>query len=98
MYFNSAKYCVNCGRGLRVKMRECPLCGTKVKNPDKRSTKYFLWSMIPVVGWAVGLILFFTLQNEYPKKADSAAKGVIAGVVSLLGLVIGILIGKMIFG
>ncbi len=80
--FNSARYCVKCGRGLRFKMRECPWCGTEVENPDK--SKYFAWGLIPVLGWIVGLILFFTLQNEYPRRADSAAKGVVTGVIGVL--------------
>ncbi len=82
--FNGARYCVKCGKTLRFKMRECPWCGTKVKNPDKTNRKYFAWSMFPVFGWITGLILFFALQNEYPKKADSAAKGVAAGVVATM--------------
>lgn len=95
--FNSARYCVNCGHGLRFKMRQCPWCGKKVKKPD-RSAKYFLWSWIPVFGWFAGLVLFFTLQNEYPRRADSAAKGVTAGVAITMGAAIAICIGKLIFG
>ena len=84
--FNSARYCVKCGRGLRFKMRECPWCGTKVKNPDKSSKKYFWWAQLPFFGWIIGLILFFTLQNEYPRKAESAAVGVAVGIAWFLPL------------
>ena len=94
--FKSAKYCVKCGYGLRFKMRECPWCGKKVKNPDKTVRKYYFWSMIPVLGWIIGLVLFFTLQNEYPRRADSAAKGVAAGVGITLGIVTAFFLGKMI--
>ncbi len=81
---NSARYCVNCGKGLRFKTRDCPWCGTRVENPDKSDKKFFALGLIPVIGWIIGLILFFALQNEYPRKADSAAKGVITGVVAIL--------------
>ena len=96
--FNSARYCVKCGRGLRFRMRECPWCGKKVANPDKSMKKYFIWSMIPVLGWIFGLFLFFTLQNEYPRRADSAAKGVVAGVCVFMGFAIALVLGKMILG
>ena len=95
--FNSARYCTKCGRGLRFKMRVCPWCGTKVSKPDKGTT-YFLWSWIPIFGWFAGLVLYFILQNEYPRRADSAAKGVAAGVGMTMGAVISLLIGKLIFG
>lgn len=94
--FNSARYCVKCGRGLRFKMRDCPWCGTKVKNPDKANKKYFAWGLLPVIGWAIGLMLFFTLQNEYPRKADSAAKGVVAGIIGfmLAGAIVALFLAK----
>ena len=95
--FNSARYCVRCGRGLRFKMRVCPWCGKKVAKPDK-GVPHFLWSWIPVVGWMGGLILYFMLQNEYPRRADSAARGVVAGVCITMGAAIAIFLGKLIFG
>ena len=95
--FNSARYCVKCGRGLRFKMRECPWCGKKVKKPDK-SAKYYLWSWFPILGWFAGLVLFFTLQNEYPRRADSAALGVAAGVGITMGAAIVFLLAKLILG
>ena len=94
----SARYCTKCGKALRFKMRECHWCGTKITNPDKSTSKYFIWGIIPIVGWIVGLILFFTLQHEYPRKADSAAKGVMTGVIGVLGAVIVFFLAKMIFG
>ena len=91
----NARYCVKCGKAMRFKMRVCPRCGEKIQNPDKSAKKYMIWGAIPILGWIIGLILFFTLQNEYPKKADSAAKGVTIGVSAVMGAVIVFLLAKM---
>ena len=92
----NARYCVKCGKAMRFKMRNCPRCGQKIQNPDKSAKKYMIWSAIPIFGWIIGLILFFTLQNEYPKKADSAAKGVVIGVSAVMGAAIVFFLAKMI--
>ena len=74
----SARYCVRCGSGLRLDDRKCPLCGKKVKESDRSCTKFTIWGFIFAF---VGLILYFSYFERVPRKANSAAKGAIMGIV-----------------
>lgn len=75
------KYCSTCGAELYDEAVICPNCGcsTSPKVPDKPSKGFAaLGFFFPVVG----LILFLVYRNETPRKAKSAGKGAIAGVIT----------------
>ncbi len=84
-------YCYKCGQEVDENSRFCPYCGTQLEQPTQHmnySSEQMNANDAPSGGFAflsflfpiVGLILFLIWNNQYPLKARSCLKGLIAGV------------------
>ena len=79
-------YCKNCGQMLAENSEYCTYCGTRVYNTqtsnindDKPSLGFAVLSFFMPI---VGLILFLVYRNDKPKKAKSAGKGALIGIIT----------------
>ncbi len=76
-------YCRNCGQKLEESHVCCPSCGANLKgvyvSPTDAPSKGFavLGFFLPIVG----LILYLIYEHESPKKARSAGKGALIGLI-----------------
>ncbi len=77
------KYCSTCGKELYDNAVICPCCGVQVKAVDKPSKGFAaIGFLCPIIG----LILYIVEHNNYPKKASSALKGALCGIIFLFVL------------
>ncbi len=77
------KYCSTCGKQLYDNAVICPCCGVQVKAVDKPSKGFAaIGFLCPIIG----LILYIVEHNNYPKKASSALKGALCGIIFLFAL------------
>lgn len=77
------KYCSTCGKELYDNAVICPYCGVQIKAADKPNKAFAaLGFFCPIIG----LILYIIEHNNYPKKAASALKGALSGIIVLFVL------------
>ncbi len=86
-------FCSKCGQEIHDEAVVCVHCGCSVRNepgpkPGDRPNVWFL--ILGILFPMVGLILFLMYKKEYPKRAKSAAKGAIIGIIAyvLLSLIL----------
>lgn len=81
-------YCRNCGKNIDESDRYCINCGTRFNNNNKEmddnSSVGFaiLGFFIPIVG----LILYLVYEEKKPKRAKSAGKGALIGIITKIVL------------
>ena len=84
------KYCSNCGKQIHESAVVCIHCGFSVTQANNNNTDVPKKDDAPSTGYAVlgffvpivGLILYLLYEDDYPRKAKSAGKGALAGVIT----------------
>ncbi len=83
-------YCSKCGQEINGTPAFCPKCGSQIGNnayqPEDEPNKGYaiIGFFLPIVG----LILYLVYESKMPKKAKSAGKGALAGVITQVVLYI----------
>lgn len=89
-------YCKYCGNQLPDGAKECPNCASRVQyafdagadNSQNNDKSSFLLALVGFFFPLVGLILYLCIRKDEPKKAKSAGKGALAGVIIYIVFVV----------
>lgn len=78
-------YCKNCGQQIDEKTTYCPYCGTNTAIDSSAHMNDAPSAGFAVLGFfipLVGLILYLVYESKQPKRAKSAGKGALIGLIT----------------
>lgn len=81
-------YCQKCGQPLQDQAPYCVYCGAEtgiINPPDK---PWFVFAFLGFISPIIGLILYLVYDSKRPKRARSAIRGALAGIIGKIVLFI----------
>lgn len=79
-------YCHQCGKEVGEDMKYCPYCGTVMQNGQVYDQREYdapslLFAFVSFFIPIAGIVLYVIWRKEFPKKAASCLKGLVAGII-----------------